>query len=256
MSLAQLTVFGIISVGRTLATLVVFLAAFKGGVGMGCATGVSVGLAMDSAMGGAPLFGTAYGLAGLVSGIFSKQSRFVFALTYILVDAVVAAVSFGNAGVPAILYEVFIASVIFMVLPPSLMARLSVLLPGTSSGHGLVRARAYTKERVRQTALAFRDLYETVRSVTGNGHNDGDVAAVFDKAADTSCLGCPKLSKCWHQEYQSTVDAMNNATPPCSARTAGAVRPAGLFCRQLRPTARIHLRRQQRAQSAPVPPPV
>ncbi len=59
-------------------------------------------------------------------------------MSYILVDAIVAAVSIGNAGVPAILYEVFIASVIFMVLPPSLMARLSVLLPGTGSGYGIV----------------------------------------------------------------------------------------------------------------------
>ena len=81
MSLAQLKVFGIISVGRMLATLVVFLAAFKGGVGMGCAAGVSVGLAMDSASGGPPLFCTAYGLAGLISGVFSKQSRFIFAVS-------------------------------------------------------------------------------------------------------------------------------------------------------------------------------
>ncbi len=133
-------------------------------------------------------------------------------MSYILVDAIVAAVSIGNAGVPAILYEVFIASVIFMVLPPSLMARLSVLLPGTGSGYGIVRAREYTKERVKQTAAAFRDLYETVKSVTGTGQNDSDVAAVFDKAADVVCVGCSKLSKCWHLDYQSTVDAMNNAT--------------------------------------------
>ena len=212
MSLAQLQIFGIVSVGRAFATLVVFLAAFKGGVGMGCAAGVSVGLAMDAASGGAPLFCTAYGLAGLISGIFSKQSRFIFAISYILVDAIVAAVSIGNAGVPAILYEVFIASVIFMILPSSLMARLAVLLPGTGSGYGIVRAREYTKERVKQTAIAFRDLYETVRSVTSSIHNDNDTAAIFDKAADNICLGCPKLANCWHQDYQSTVDAMNNAT--------------------------------------------
>jgi stage II sporulation protein E len=216
-SLSQLEIFGIISVGRTLATLIIFLAAFKGGVGMGCATGISVGLAMDAAAGGpagaAPIFCMAYGIAGLISGIFSKQNRFVFALVYILVDAVVAAVSIGNSGVPAILYEVFIASVVFMVLPNSFMARLSVLLPGTGSGYGLIKAREYTKIRVEQTALAFRDLYETVRTVSGHDKNDNDVAAVFDRAADVVCLNCSKTSKCWHQEYQSTVDAMNNATP-------------------------------------------
>lgn len=218
LSLAQLNIFGIISVGRTMATLIIFLAAFKGGVGMGCATGISVGLAMDAASsaalpGAPPIFCMAYGLAGMISGIFSKQSRFVFAVSYILVDAIVAAVSIGHAGVPAILYEVFIASVIFMVLPPSFMTKLSVLLPGTGSGQGVIKAREYTKSRVDQTALAFRDLYETVQTAVGSGGNDSDIAAVFDKAADSICLNCSKTAKCWHLDYQTTVDAMNNATP-------------------------------------------
>jgi stage II sporulation protein E len=213
LSLAQINIFGIISIGRTMATLIIFLAAYKGGVGMGCATGISVGLAMDAAAGAAPIFCTAYGLAGMISGIFSKQSRFAFAVSYILVDAIVAAVSIGNAGVPAILYEVFIASVVFMVLPPSFMSRLSVLLPGTGTGHGMMKAREYTKNRVDQTAIAFRDLYETVKTAVGGGSNDSDIAAVFDKAADKVCLGCSKTAKCWNLDYQTTVDAMNNATP-------------------------------------------
>ncbi|WP_143162266.1 SpoIIE family protein phosphatase [Sporobacter termitidis] len=218
LSLAQLKILGVISVGRTLATLLVFLAAFKGGVGMGCATGISVGLAMDAASGAAPMFCTAYGLAGMISGIFSKRSKLVFALSYVLVDAVVAAVSIGNAGVPGILYEVFIASVIFMVLPPSFMSRLSVLLPGTGSGFGIIRAREYTKGRVDQTALAFKDLYETVKTAVGEGVNDGDVATVFDRAADVVCLSCTKTAKCWHHDYQQTVDAMNNATAAMMGR--------------------------------------
>ena len=210
-SLAQLKILGVISVGRTLAALIVFLAAFKGGVGMGCATGISVGLAMDAATSVAPIFCMAYGLAGLIAGIFSKRSRLVFAVTYIFVDAIVAAVSIGNAGVPAILYEVFIASVAFMVLPSSFMAKLSVLIPGTGTGYGVLRSREYTKARVEQTALAFRDLYETVKTAVGSDYNDGDIASVFDSAADVVCKNCTKTAKCWHLDYNSTVDAMNNA---------------------------------------------
>ena len=95
LSLAQLKLFGAISVGRTMAVLIVFLAAYKGGVGMGCVAGLSIGLAMDAAANAAPIFCTAYGLAGMISGIFSKRSKLVFAVTYIFVDAVVAAVSLG-----------------------------------------------------------------------------------------------------------------------------------------------------------------
>ena len=48
-SLSGVRLFGFISFGRILASLTIFLVAFKCGVGMGCATGISIGLAMDSA---------------------------------------------------------------------------------------------------------------------------------------------------------------------------------------------------------------
>lgn len=212
MSAAQFTILGVISVGRSLAVLLVLLAAFKGGVGLGSTTGLALGLAMDAASGGTPLFCTAYGLAGMVAGIFSKRHRVVFALAYILVDGIVAGVSLGSTGVPAILYEVFIASVLFMVLPASFMARLSVLLPGVTAGHGTARALAYTKNRVDLTALAFRDLYETVKTATGSGLNDSDIAQLFDRAAEKTCLPCLNAAQCWNKNYTATVDAMNNAT--------------------------------------------
>ncbi|MEL4107046.1 SpoIIE family protein phosphatase [Oscillospiraceae bacterium WX1] len=212
-SLAHLELFGVISIGRAAATLIVFLAAFKGGAGMGCATGLAVGLAMDASTSVSPIFCTVYGLSGLIAGIFSRRRRLLFAMTYILVDACAAAVSLGNAAVPAILYETFIASVIFMLLPPSFMARLSILIPGTSGGYGVLKSREYTKSRVEQAALAFRELYETVQTAAGVGRNDQDIASVFDKAAEAACLTCARSSTCWHQDYQTTVDAMNNASP-------------------------------------------
>ncbi|MDR2420661.1 MAG: stage II sporulation protein E, partial [Oscillospiraceae bacterium] len=50
-SLSGLKLFGTVSAGRAAAMLVVLLAAYKGGVGMGCASGLAVGLALDAASG-------------------------------------------------------------------------------------------------------------------------------------------------------------------------------------------------------------
>ena len=211
--LSGITVFGVLSVGRTLAVLTVFLTAYMGGVGMGCATGVAIGLAMDAAHGGAPIFAAAYGFAGLVSGVFSKRSRLAFSVSFIMVGAAAALLSLGNAGVPSLLYESFAASVIFIMLPASFMSRLGALLPRTISGNGASRAREYTKERIEQASLAFRDLYETVKEKSGTDRNDADVATVFDRAAETACRKCAFSSKCWQTNYQSTLDAMNNAAP-------------------------------------------
>lgn len=212
-SLAGLVLFNVVSVGRTVATLLVFLAAYKGGLGLGCATGICVGLAMDSAMGGAPFFSTAYGMAGIVAGLFSQRSRLAFALAFIAVDAAAALLSLGSAGVPAILYETFIASVVFMVLPHSFMARLGALMPQETPGSGISRAREYTRNRVDQASLAFRDLYETVQDVNGRPYNDENIATVFDRAAESVCRTCARSADCWQRDYQSTVDIMNNATP-------------------------------------------
>ena len=212
-SLSGIMFFGVLSLGRTAAVLLVLLSAYKGGVGMGCTTGVAIGLAMDTASGGAPLFAAVYGFAGLVSGIFSKQSRFVFVLAFVLVDAAAAALAAQNAGVPAILYETFAASVIFMVLPQSAMVRLNAFIPGSEGGGGLAKAREYTKSRVDQASLAFRDLYETVRQSTTQTENDNDVAKLFDRAADRVCKSCERTAECWSRSYQTTLDVMNNITP-------------------------------------------
>ena len=214
-SLSNVTVFGVMSVGRAIAVLVVFLASYMGGVGMGCAAGISIGLAMDAAYGGAPLFGSVYGFAGLVSGVFSKRSRLAFAVSFVLVGAVASMIPFGNAGVPSIIYEAFAASVVFLILPNTFISRLGALIPRVSSGpsSGAARAREYTKDRVEGASQAFYDLYETVKEKTGVKRNDADVASVFDRAAEASCRKCPKSPHCWQANYQTTLDVMNNMAP-------------------------------------------
>ena len=212
-SLSNIVLFGVLSIGRTAAVLLVFFSAYKGGVGIGCTTGVAVGLAMDAASGGAPLFSAAYGFAGLVSGLFSKQSRLVFTITFVLVNAATAALAIGNAGVPAILYETFAAAVIFMIIPQSSMIRLNSFFPNSGEGNGVIKAREYTKNRVDQASLAFRDLYETVRQNTTGTENDNDVATLFDRAADRVCKSCDRTAECWNRNYQTTLDVMNNITP-------------------------------------------
>jgi stage II sporulation protein E len=212
-ALSGVRIFGIVSVGRTIAAMAVFFAAFKGGVGMGAAVGVCVGLSMDAAFGSPPIFGTAYGVAGLVSGVFSKRSRFTFALVFILADATLALLFSGASGSIALVYEVFIASIVFMLLPQTLLSKLGVLFPSPVGANGILKAREYTRNRVEQASLAFREIYDSVKAVSSPKHNDNDAASVFDRAADRVCRKCKKSSSCWQRNYQSTLDAMNNITP-------------------------------------------
>ncbi|MDR0838601.1 MAG: serine/threonine-protein phosphatase [Oscillospiraceae bacterium] len=212
-SLAGLKLFGVLSVGRCAAALVVFLAAYKGGAGTGSVTGLAVGLAMDASGAAAPMFSAAFGVAGLVAGIFSKRSRFLFTLAFIIVDAAAAAMALHSAAVPSILYEVFAASVIFMLLPPSLLARLGAFLPERAQNGGAIRAREYTRRRVEQASFAFRDLHDASRTLLEQSRETDNSAVVFDRAADAVCRRCNSASRCWQEGYNATVDVMNNLTP-------------------------------------------
>ncbi|MDR0904818.1 MAG: serine/threonine-protein phosphatase [Oscillospiraceae bacterium] len=212
-SLANVEIFGVLSVGRSAAALAVFLAAYKGGAGMGCAAGVAVGLAMDAAGGGMPVFAAAFGLCGLVAGVFSGRSRLIFALAFVLVDAGAAAVAFQTSAVPMILYEVFLASIVFILLPASTVSRLSALLPEHMRGGGAVRAREYTRRRVEQAARAFSELYDAAQSASESVVDTDNHAVIFSRAAEDACRRCAAANRCWQENYNATRDVMNNITP-------------------------------------------
>ena len=119
----------------------------------------------------------------------------------------------NGVGSPAILYEVFIAAVLFMLLPHSFLAKIGALLPADSSGYGALKAREYTKERIDQASVAFRELYETVKTASGADRNDNDIATVFDKAAEVTCRTCPLSARCWNREYENTLTMLNDIAP-------------------------------------------
>lgn len=206
-----LMMYDTISLGRILACITVLLFAYKGGAGSGCAAGAAVGLAMDAA-GGMLWFSAAYAVIGLLSGVFSKQGRLPFILSAVLTNAVIAAFQVSSPAVPGCLYEMFITSVVFVLLPNGFMDRIEAFLPSSVGGYGETRTREYMKARLEQASLAFADLYSTVRDAVGTNSNDSDIAAVFDAAAESVCRNCRMASRCWGTEYVSTLDALNGAS--------------------------------------------
>lgn len=211
-ALAGVKIFGVVSLGRVAAVAVVMIAGYKGGAGAGCAGGLAIGLAMDAAVDSGPFFSVAYGFSGMMSGVFAKQGRLMYALSFVFSSAVSALWLWADIKDMSIFYEVFAASVIFMVLPDRTMAKAGALLPGRVSGYGVLKAREYTRGRVEQMSYAFRDVYETVRAASGGDVNDGNVAAVFDRAADAVCLSCSNSARCWQHDYESTLNVMNDLT--------------------------------------------
>jgi len=208
-AIQRVEIFGLISVGRIIAVLFLMLTALKCGGSIGCALGACLGFMLDIGMGFEIYFSAALGAAGLISGFLGKKGRLVCALSFVLACTVFVLWLDGSG---ALLYECFIAGVVFLVLPDFVAARVRTMFPLQVSGCGAIKAREYTKNRVEQMALAFGELYDSVQTTTQT-EPGSETAGVFDKAADAVCRLCPDVGRCWEREVDRTVGVMEAVTP-------------------------------------------
>ncbi len=224
-SLCRITLLGdAVSTGRVLAALAVMVLASQGGLGVGAAAGVAAGLCVDlAAGGGASFFCTAaYGFSGLLTGVFRGQSKTACAVTYDLANAVAVLWAWNGGLQISLLYEVFAASVLFLLLPDRLLRKVSARLGREGRTATSDRASAYVRERLRETAGAFRELYDAMKGAFRRPvPNDGDLTAIFDRAADKVCRRCALRDACWQREYTTTFNALNDALPAMAERGKG-----------------------------------
>ena len=212
MALSRVTLFGVVSLGRFCALLLVMTSAMKGGMLTGAAVGTVLGLAMDMSA-DAPLFYTmAYAFSGLLSGVFGRHGRVVYVLSFVLAGALAVVCAWDSVRPVSALFETFCASVIFMILPASLLNRVGVVLQCMDRGCGESGLRRFEASRLRKLSEAYGELFETVRRNVAEPVNDENIARIFDRAADEVCVNCRFKNRCWNAEYVDTLSALNDAT--------------------------------------------
>jgi len=217
-SLSGLRIFSFISTGRILAVTAVMTAGYRGGMTWGSVSGIAFGISMDAASASPPFFTAAYSIAGLISGVFSNGGRLIFTITYILSNAIAVLWGWDSVFREAILYETFIASVIFILLPSSLLISWKEAFLKEMSFDGAIKSKEYIRAKAERAARAFRDIYELLRHYAEGGKNDNDISSVFDMAADMTCRKCRMSVYCWQREYINTFNAMNDASKPMMQR--------------------------------------
>ena len=222
LTLSKITLLGDLSVGRCAAAAAVMVTAYKGGIGVGATVGVACGLGMDLAAGGMPFYSMAFALSGVMCGVFHRQGRLAAALAYVLSNALAVLWTWSEGLHLSLLYEVFIASVVFLVLPERALRQVGALVAREPRHDTQERARAYVRARMEATATAFKSLYESMRSAFHPAApNDNDAASVFDRAAGRICKRCPLQTACWQRDYVSTFNALNDALPAMLERGRG-----------------------------------
>ena len=221
-SLAGVQALGGLSLGRILAVLLVMAAAHAGGMGLGAAAGVAVGMGMDLVAMDTPFYTMAYGFAGLLTGAGWRQGRLFGAITYIVSNAVAVLWTWEMGPRISGLYEVFIASVCFLLLPEKWLRRLSAAATHEREKNAQRRGADYVREKLSATAEAFRGVRDSLRAAFPQpGSNDADPSIVFDRAAERVCWKCALRNTCWQHDYVSTYNALNDALPTMLGKGKG-----------------------------------
>ena len=218
MSLSGVRIAGPLSLGRLVAVLAVMLAAYKGGALGGCAIGVTLGLAMDIVTYQTPFFAMAYGVCGLVAGIFSRHGRLMFLSGFVLTAATVMVCASYPGLRQELLMETLLCALVFALAPRRILSQLGNAIrpiPATEGESGL---RRYTARRVAKLGEAFEDLYATVDALLSREQDDEDLSRIFDRASEQVCSRCKRKNECWNAHFLDTLTAFNDAVPEMQRR--------------------------------------
>ena len=218
-ALSKAYLFSVISLGRIAAIILVMTGAYKGGTLAGAAVGTALGAAMDLGSGTA-FFTMQYSLCALTSGFFSRHSRLWFVISYVLTNAVSAIALWSNSGSIGALYEVFAASVIFMLLPTQFLNYAGSFVRPVHMSASESGLRKYTAKQIGKMSEAFRELYETVDAQLGVTVNDENLSKVFDRASESVCVHCRNKNECWSKNYMDTLSVFNDLTEAITSRGA------------------------------------
>ena len=207
MCLVPVTLFGAASVGRSLALIAVMAAGFCGGAMPGCAAGAIVGMCMDMAAGTELFCGAVYPAAALVAGSLCRYGRLTYAVSFCAANAVAALLGWSGGGRIMVLYECFIASVLFMLLPQAALTPVGALLR-VGRGKGETAFRLYQAQRLEQMGQGFRRLYASAARQEPERAGRDEAAAVLDRAADEVCRGCAGKEQCWKVDGAGTARSL------------------------------------------------
>lgn len=204
---------GSYSFGCSAAALAVLLLAAQGGLSMGAAVGLVLGIGMDLAQGEGAMYAMVWGASGILAGALKERGRLPVAAGFALMGGISVLWASSLDRVMTVCLESAVAGVLFLWLPQHWLRQLRAWLACEERGVGEKGQVERIRIRLGATSKAFHTLYEALYTAFSPPENDNDVASVFDRTAGRVCRRCSLWNLCWQKEYNTTFNALNDATP-------------------------------------------
>ncbi len=234
---ASTVTIGSFSPGRVLAAGLVLVCARAGQEQGGSMAGVIVGAATALAAPAQLSAALALAFGGLLAGVFSRFGRPAQCAAFLVATGILTLTDTTDDTVIR-LYELFAASVLFLLLPSALDRRLHRLILRGRESPAVEGVRRAVTMRLQVAANAMTDIAQTVGTITErlSRHSAPDTAAMLRNCRAAVCGTCPLQAVCWGQHEEEMQMALERLIPPLKQR--GAVSPDDLLgfpathCRQ------------------------
>lgn len=195
------------SIGRACAILLVLLLARYLHEAGGAVSGIMMGLVVLLASTDYRYLFASYAAGGLLAGVFSRFGRLGTASAFIICNGLVFLFSDAINGGFSPLFEMFAASVLFMIIPAKWTAKLhlpvsSGTLMDTSNVKNLVLMRlAFVSHAMKGIATTTKEVAERLSDIHTKGIDD-----VYLRTTNACCKQCGLRSYCW-DKARGTMDA-------------------------------------------------
>lgn len=211
LSFSGITVSGI-SVGRVLIVLTVMVCARSGGLSGGAVSGIAAGAVQGLSTAGLSYLSGAYGLGGLMAGVFSPLGKVAVAAAFVISNGIA---SLQVNGTQQVLYgaiEVAAASVLYMLLPQS--RRLTNLFTVRQDGLPGESLRKNVIMRLRYASDAMLGAFDSVDRISKAMQENAadDLPGVYGRAAEKVCASCSMCAVCWRKNRDETQHSFSNLT--------------------------------------------
>ena len=214
LSLSALRI-GTVSVGRTLAVLLVLLFArygyVKGGSIAGIATGVVFALSDNDLM----FLSAGYALTGLTGGLLAPMGKAAVVFTALLCNGMFAFAASDKTLLTAVVLETAVACGIFLLIPKDAGNFLSAVFGDEAAKTSNEAVRRNVTMRLEHCSRALDNVSSCVNAVSERLGKlyEPNARWVYDRAAEYTCRSCGLRAYCWEKERDMTVDDFHRLTP-------------------------------------------
>ncbi|MFI3325717.1 MAG: SpoIIE family protein phosphatase [Clostridia bacterium] len=217
LSFNNVTIYDV-SVGRILMIIAILICSGTGGIAGGSISGVAIGAIAGLSSLGLSYLSGAYGLGGLMAGVFSSVGKMYGVLAFIVAHGI-ASLQIGDTSTVLVgAIEVAFASIIYMFIPKS-----QAISNIFSFRHESLTGAALKSNmilRLNHASNALSEVSSSVNEISKKLAKSSkiNIGQVYNKSASEICAGCSMRAICWKKEKDETIKTFTALTSPLRSK--------------------------------------